>query len=160
LGEFARAYTGAYTKKTKATCRFDFGSPNQGEFRGKSHQAYMEKRSRLVHRILRRQQAASDPRLFPNSVNARYDPDNFSSDLRELNTDKGLHWTCLHYRHTFGSQLAMKGESLYKISKLLGNSPEICRRHYAALIPEEMGDAVEFRSLKPAAAGQTKAELA
>jgi hypothetical protein len=38
----------------------------------------------------------------------------------------------------------MKGESLYKISKLMGNSPEICSRHYAALIPEEMGDSVEF----------------
>ena len=82
--------------------------------------------------------------FFPNSACGRYDPDNFSSDLRALNDAKGLHWTCLDYRHTFGSQLAMKGESLYKISKLMGNSPEICRRHYAALIPEEMGDAVEF----------------
>jgi len=29
---------------------------------------------------------------------------------------------------------------------LMGNSPEICRRHYAALIPETMADSVEFRS--------------
>jgi integrase len=86
--------------------------------------------------------------LFPNSAGGRYDPDNFSSDLRAHNEAKGLHWTCLDYRHTFGSQLAMKGESLYKISKLMGNSPEICRRHYAALIPEEMGDAVEFGAIK------------
>jgi hypothetical protein len=40
----------------------------------------------------------------------------------------------------------MKGESLFKISELMGNSPEICRRHYAALIPEEMRDSVEFDS--------------
>ncbi len=38
----------------------------------------------------------------------------------------------------------MKGESLYKISKLMGDSPEICRRHFAALIPEAPGDSVEF----------------
>ena len=38
----------------------------------------------------------------------------------------------------------MKGESLYKISALMGNSPEICQRHYAALIPETMVDSVEF----------------
>ncbi len=38
----------------------------------------------------------------------------------------------------------MKGESLYKISTLMGNSPEICRRHYAALIPESMIESVEF----------------
>jgi len=38
----------------------------------------------------------------------------------------------------------MKGESLYKISALMGNSPEIYRRHYAALIPEAMSDNVDF----------------
>jgi len=27
---------------------------------------------------------------------------------------------------------------------LMGNSPEICRRHYAALLPTEMGATVEF----------------
>jgi len=67
------------------------------------------------------------PWLFPNSEGGRYDPDNFSSDLRTLNMAKGLEWTNLTYRHTFGSQLAMKGESLYKIATLMGNSPEICR---------------------------------
>ncbi len=39
----------------------------------------------------------------------------------------------------------MKGESLYKISKLMGNSPEICR-WYVALVPETLGDSVEFAS--------------
>jgi integrase len=81
---------------------------------------------------------------FPSPQGKRYDPDNFSSDLRAANRKAGLSWTCLEYRHTFGSQLAMKGESLYKISALMGNSPEICRRHYAALIPETMADSVEF----------------
>jgi hypothetical protein len=38
----------------------------------------------------------------------------------------------------------MKGESLYKISTLMGNSPEICRRHYAALLPEALTNSVEF----------------
>jgi len=38
----------------------------------------------------------------------------------------------------------MKGESLYKIATLMGNSPEICRRHYAALAPESLIDSVEF----------------
>jgi hypothetical protein len=55
------------------------------------------------------------------------------------------------YRHTFGSQLAMKGESLYKIATLMGNSPEICRRHCAALVPESLADAVDFSSSATAA---------
>jgi integrase len=82
--------------------------------------------------------------FFPSPDGKKWDPDNFSNDLRELNRAKGLPWSCGDFRHTFGSQLAQKGESLYKIATLMGNSPEICRRHYAALIPEEMHDTVEF----------------
>ena len=36
-------------------------------------------------------------------------------------------------------------ESLHKISTLMGNSPEICREHYAVLKPEKMGETVQFR---------------
>lgn len=81
---------------------------------------------------------------FPSPQGYRYDPDNFSSDLKEIQDKNSLKWTCLDFRHTFGSQLASKGESLYKISAIMGNSPEICRRHYAALIPETLTDCVEF----------------
>lgn len=81
---------------------------------------------------------------FPSPKRKRYDPDNFSSELREINSENGLRWSCLDFRHTFGSQLAKAGQSLYKISKLMGNSPEICRKHYADLVPEEMFDVVEF----------------
>jgi integrase len=75
---------------------------------------------------------------FPSPKGSRYDVDNFSQDLRAVNLEAGLPWACLIYRHTFGSQLAMKGESLYKIATLMGNSPEICRRHYAAIVPEAL----------------------
>ncbi len=83
---------------------------------------------------------------FPSPKGTHYDPDNFSRELRRTNKTARLKWTCLDYRHTFGSQLAMKGESLYKISKLMGNSPEICRRHYAAVIPESLMDCVDFET--------------
>jgi len=52
--------------------------------------------------------------FFPSLKGKHYDPDNFSRDLRKANQKAGLKWTCLDYRHTFGSQLAMKGESLHK----------------------------------------------
>jgi hypothetical protein len=51
---------------------------------------------------------------------------------------------CLGFRHSFGTELAMKGESLYKVSGLMGNSPEICRKHYAALIPKSLSTSVEL----------------
>lgn len=84
------------------------------------------------------------PWYFPSNRGLRWDPDNFSHDLRDINSEHELVWSCLDFRHTFGSQLAQKGESLFKIAELMGNSPEICRRHYAALIPEQMRDTVEF----------------
>lgn len=88
----------------------------------------------------------ADRWCFLSSQGKKYDPDNFSRDLRNANRKMGLQWTCLDFRHTFGSQLAMKGESLYKISALMGNSPEICRKHYAALIPEILVSSVEFET--------------
>ncbi len=81
---------------------------------------------------------------FPSPKGVHYDPDNFSRDLRIQNREAKLKWSCLDFRHTFGSQLAMKGISLYKISKLMGNSPEVCRTHYAAIMPESLVDCVDF----------------
>ncbi len=92
---------------------------------------------------------------FTTPRGRRWDPDNFSQSLREINQQNDLPWGCLDFRHTFGSQLAMNGESLFKISELMGNSPEICRRHYAALTPELMRDTVEFGKLL----GQPKLRL-
>ncbi len=80
----------------------------------------------------------------PKQRKHRWDEDNLSRMLRMVNKRKKLPWTCLHFRHTFGSHLAMNNVSLYKIATLMGNSPEICRRHYAALIPEALADCVEF----------------
>jgi integrase len=81
---------------------------------------------------------------LPSPRGKRWDPDNLSKRLRRVNREAGLPWTFLDFRHTFGSQLAQKGLSLYKISALMGNSPEICRRHYAAIVPEAMHEEVEF----------------
>lgn len=81
---------------------------------------------------------------FPSPQGRRWHPDNFSQGLRARNNAAGLPWSCLDYRHSFGSHLAMKGESLYKIATLMGNSPEICRRHYATLLPESLMNSVEF----------------
>lgn len=109
------------------------------------------KRNRVVpisgtlHEILSAYEPPSEGHwFFPSPRGCRRNPDNFSQTLREINTAYGLVWSCLDFRHTFGSLLAQKGVSLYKIAELMGNSPEICRRHYAALVPEKMHDVVEF----------------
>lgn len=101
----------------------------------------------------------TEPWFFPSSRGRRWDPDNFSQELRQINRSHDLTWSCLDFRHTFGSHLAQKGESLYKIAELMGNSPEICRRHYAALMPEKMHDVVEFNSGNAPAGDKTEAML-
>ncbi len=82
--------------------------------------------------------------LFPSPKGTRWNGDNFAADLRSANGVAGLSWSCLDYRHTFGSQLAQRGLSLYQIATLMGNSPEICRQHYAAIAPEAMADLIDF----------------
>jgi len=81
---------------------------------------------------------------FPSPEGCRWDPDNFSNHLRRTSKITGQSWTCLDYRHSFGSHLAQSGISLYQIATLMGNSPEICRRHYASLSPQCLSLAVEF----------------
>jgi integrase len=49
---------------------------------------------------------------FPSPTGTRWHPDNFSQDLRAANTACGLSWSCLDFRHTFGSHLAQRGEGL------------------------------------------------
>ena len=44
------------------------------------------------------------------------------------------------------SPFEIKDEAIHKIAELMGNSPEICRKHYAALTPEKMHDTVEFKA--------------
>lgn len=43
---------------------------------------------------------------FPSPEGFRWHPDNFSHALRGMNNAAGLPWSCLDYRHTFGSHLA------------------------------------------------------
>lgn len=81
---------------------------------------------------------------FTSPEGKRWDPDNFSAALRDANRKANISWSCAIYRHTFASQLAIDGVSLQKIAALMGNSPEICRRHYAALSPESLIECVEF----------------
>lgn len=82
--------------------------------------------------------------VFPSPEGCRWDGDNLTHRFRETVRDAGLPWTFLDLRHTFASHLAMKGVSLYKIARLMGNSAQICELHYAALCSEELREEVEF----------------
>ena len=54
-------------------------------------------------------------------------------ELPEIDRDK-LRWNA--FRHTFASLLAQDGCPMWKVSRWLGNSLEICMRHYAGMMPD------------------------
>jgi len=101
--------------------------------------------SAALHEILETYEPPADELwYFVTKHGCQWDSDAFGDALRTANRAAGLPWTALDFRHTFGSQLAMQGQSLFKIAELLGNSPQVCQRHYAALLPESLVGCVEF----------------
>ena len=59
--------------------------------------------------------------------------------------DAGLPWTLLDLRRTFATQLICKPSMNFaRLAALMGNSPEICRRHYGHVSTEELAADVEF----------------
>ncbi|MBI4565064.1 MAG: site-specific integrase [Planctomycetes bacterium] len=101
-----------------------------------------------LHRILAGQalRAGSSVWLFASPRRRRWDANNISKRLAALMAE-AMHptWTFQVFRHTFGSLLAQRGVSDFEIAELMGNSPEIVRKHYARLRPERMHDRADFR---------------
>lgn len=84
--------------------------------------------------------------VFLSPESCRWDPDNLGHKVADLMASVRLDWGFLEFRHTYGSQLAIKGVSLLKIAKLMGNSFRIAERHYASLQTEDLHDDIEFGS--------------
>ncbi|HEV2208594.1 MAG TPA: site-specific integrase [Verrucomicrobiae bacterium] len=65
----------------------------------------------------------------------RYD---FRKPFAEYMKEKGFAWVTPHImRHTFASLLAIKGVSIFKIAKWLGDDVKVVERHYAHLMPQD-----------------------
>ncbi len=112
-------------------------------YKPKTHKSRIVPVSAELHHVLAALPRTSDW-VFPSPEGARWDPDNLTHRLEKAMKKRGWDYTFLVFRHTFGSQLAQKGLSLYKISALMGNSEQVCRNHYAALALDEMQADVSF----------------
>ncbi len=84
------------------------------------------------------------PWVHPSPKGFRWDEDNLTERFRRTMKRHGLPWRIMDLRHTFASQLAANNVPFEKIALLMGNSPEIVRKHYARLIPEDLRKEVEF----------------
>jgi len=107
--------------------------------------------------------------LFTNAEGGQWSGDGFSTALEKANlaaskklTDDGKDampiWSALDFRHTFGTMLASSGVSLFIIADWMGNSPEICRKHYAHLIQSLLHKYIEF--MKPAGVATAHCQIA
>jgi len=72
--------------------------------------------------------------LVPSPTGMQWIGENFGDKHRALLRAEGIHHTCLHYRHTFATQRAREGWSLFRIAKTMGNSIAVCEEYYAAFI--------------------------
>lgn len=97
-----------------------------------------------VYLVNQRSLANGEAWVFLSPEGCRWDADNLSHRIGKICYKSGFKYTLLDFRHTFGSQLAMNGKSLYMISKWMGNSPQVCAKHYAALLPEKLHRDIEF----------------
>jgi integrase len=83
--------------------------------------------------------------LCPSPKASRWDGKNCLDAIAAIEAAHGLpRWGFLDFRHTFASQLAMAGMSLFMIAKLLGNSPDVCMAHYAHIATETLHQFVDF----------------
>lgn len=82
--------------------------------------------------------------LLASPRGKRWDPDNLSTRFRRKVRAAGLPWRIADLRHTFGTHLVRRGVSLPKVAALMGNSPEIVRRHYAHVTTEDLHQDVAF----------------
>jgi site-specific recombinase XerD len=61
-----------------------------------------------------------------------------TAKLKETKPHANLCWITPHLaRHTFASILAQQGVSIYKIAEWIGDTIEVCTRHYAHLAPSD-----------------------
>lgn len=87
---------------------------------------------------------APEPWVFTAPMGGQWEEANLSKRFAMLLRPQGLAWTFLDLRHTFATRLAAKGVSLAKIAALMGNSPAVCRTHYAHVTTEDLHEDVEF----------------
>jgi integrase len=66
----------------------------------------------------------------------RWTADHFTKELSTLNKAAHLASRCNEFRHTYATNLAKAGASLFKIAKLMGNSHQIVEQHYAQFVLE------------------------
>lgn len=94
--------------------------------------------------VLESEWTPGDPWAFPAPRGGRWDGTNLHRAWRALIRRHGWTWTFLDLRHTFATLMVSRNVSLAKVSALMGNSPEICRRHYAHISTEDLRAEVDF----------------
>jgi hypothetical protein len=63
-------------------------------------------------------------------------------------------WPTNAMRHSFGSYALAEWQDVAKVSYQMGNSPQVCRRHYEQVVKKS--EAARFWKLRPAADAASK----
>lgn len=98
----------------------------------------------LKQRLLEyRNRTNNDGNVFLNKNGRLFNRCNLTRELKRVSSKLNLqcHWYIL--RHSFASNLALKGTPLKVISELLGNSVKVTEMHYVSVAPENLHSYVE-----------------
>jgi integrase len=78
--------------------------------------------------------------LFRTKEGNRWIPTTYSKRFRVLREKVGLpRLTCYTYRHQFATNWLKAGRSIDLLAELMGNTPNIIRKHYAHLCGDHKG---------------------
>lgn len=72
--------------------------------------------------------------VVPSPSGKRWHKDNFSAALRKVNAGNNLKWSSMHYRHTFATERAGEGWTLWDLANEMGTSVAMIESNYAAYI--------------------------
>jgi integrase len=92
--------------------------------------------------IIKRAKGKNPEYVFTSKNNLKIHPDKPLYALKKALKKLGLTGDVHKLRHTFASQLIMKGESLYTIGKLLGHTDSETTQIYAHLSPGHLQESV------------------
>ena len=94
--------------------------------------------------IIGRRKGINSKYIFTTSFNEKISKHRLTKVLNKAQEDEDFHYRVHDFRHTFGSKLATRNISLYKISILMGHTIQETTKLYAHLQSEDLLDAVNL----------------
>jgi integrase len=114
------------------------------EFTTKTRKSRQVPLNREALAIIKRRKGFNAKYIFTTSFKEKISKHRLTKVLNKVQEKEDFHYRVHDFRHTFGSKLATRNVSLYKISILMGHTIQETTKLYAHLQSEDLLDAVNL----------------